>query len=275
MEANPLRPMKIPRVWSEMKNEKIGLFTAVAAVIVMAMVGAWYFKARARPQVAPVESVPRPVAEPAPAAIVTPVETLPALEQSDDWLRKKAATLSSDARFHAWLAPDDLIARWVGAVNMIGAGKVPVDGLSFLRPRRKFRPKERDERLSMDPHSYDRYNAFAEAFSSLDSAAIANLFRIAQPLIDAAWSNLGEARGGIIDGVAKAASELLAAPVSTAPEELQSCEKAVNYCYVDESLERRSLAQKQLMRMGPRNQRLIQAKIRELALALGVPNSRL
>jgi DUF3014 family protein len=47
------------------------------------------------------------------------------------------------------------------------------------------------------------------------------------------------------------------------------------YAYVDDSLERLSPAQKQLLRMGPKNQATIQAKLREFTLALGVSDSSL
>ena len=40
-------------------------------------------------------------------------------------------------------------------------------------------------------------------------------------------------------------------------------------------LESLTNAQKQLLRMGPRNVKLIQAKLREVAVALGIPASRL
>jgi hypothetical protein len=49
----------------------------------------------------------------------------------------------------------------------------------------------------------------------------------------------------------------------------------VSYAIADETLEALSQAQKQLLRMGPKNVREIQGKIRELAAALGVAESRL
>ena len=49
----------------------------------------------------------------------------------------------------------------------------------------------------------------------------------------------------------------------------------IGYAYVDPRLESLSAAQKQLLRMGPENVRTIQAKLREIALALGIPDSRL
>ncbi len=255
-----------------MNNGKYNMAVAVGAIVLMAVAGGWYFKSKAslRPSVAPAQSVIPEAVEPQPTSSATTLPVLPALEESDNWARKNAAGLSADPRFTSWLAVNDLLARWVGAVNIVASGRVPVDGLSFLRPRRKFKVQEKGGRVFIDAKSFERYNAFAEIFGSLNTAAVAQLFRIARPLIDAAWANLGENRGGVLDGVGRAASELFSAPTLDAATELRPCEKAINYCFVDGNIEGRSLAQKQLMRMGPRNQGLIQAKIRDLMRVLGV-----
>jgi hypothetical protein len=47
------------------------------------------------------------------------------------------------------------------------------------------------------------------------------------------------------------------------------------YAYADPRLEALLPAQKQLVRTGPRNTRLMQAKLREIALALGLTEDRL
>ena len=49
----------------------------------------------------------------------------------------------------------------------------------------------------------------------------------------------------------------------------------LSYHYVDERIESLSGAQKQLLRMGPRNVQVVKAKLRELAVALGIPADRL
>ncbi|MBI3566226.1 MAG: DUF3014 domain-containing protein, partial [Elusimicrobia bacterium] len=196
-------------------------------------------------------------------------------EDSDAWVRAQAAGLSGDARVKDWLKGANLLQRWAAAVNMVSRGGVPQDALSFLRPRRKFVPIEEDGRFFLDPKSYARYDAVADAFASLDAKAAGEFFAAARPLIDAAWAGLGEGRGGVLDGVARAARELLAAPALPDRAELRPSEKGIVFQFVDDALERRSPAQKQLMRMGPRNQRKIQAAARALALAAGVPAEKL
>lgn len=252
------------------------LFAAAAALVVLIGAGAWRFIAGSpapAPEAAmavPASAVPAAPA-PAPAPTAPPAQALPALEDSDAWVREKAAGLSGDARARGWLSGSNLLQRWAAAVNMVSRGGVPQDALSFLRPRKKFVPLESDDRYFLDPKSCARYDAVADAFASIDPKAAGEFFAAARPLIDAAWSGLGEGRGGALDGVARAARELLAAPVLPDRVELRPSDKGIVYRFVDDALEGRSPAQKQLMRMGPRNQRKIQAAVRALALAVGAP----
>jgi hypothetical protein len=51
--------------------------------------------------------------------------------------------------------------------------------------------------------------------------------------------------------------------------------KGIGYRFADPNLERLTPAQKQLLRAGPRNVRIVQSALRQLAQALGVPPGRL
>jgi hypothetical protein len=51
--------------------------------------------------------------------------------------------------------------------------------------------------------------------------------------------------------------------------------KGIGYAFADEGLERLTGAQKHLLRMGPRNVRIIKEKLRGIALALGIPPGEL
>ena len=66
---------------------------------------------------------------------------------------------------------------------------------------------------------------------------------------------------------------LLNTPVVDAPARLTP--KGIGYAYADDRLESLTPAQKQLLRMGARNERLVKAKLREIALALGMTPAQL
>ena len=51
--------------------------------------------------------------------------------------------------------------------------------------------------------------------------------------------------------------------------------KGIGYAFADERLEGLTAAQKQLLRTGPRNVRIIKERLRRIALALGIPADQL
>ena len=243
-----------------------------AALGVFAIGAGIYYYRSAAP--APVPAAPEPLApveSPAAPPGAPSVEPLPKLEESDGFVRGQAAPLSTDPVFAAWLKADNLLARFAAAAGMIGQGAVPRDALSFMAPRRKFKIRERGGYLFADPRGFARYDAAADAIGSLDAAAAARLFQKYKPLFQEAYQGLGEGKGDVRDALVRAARELLNTPAVGDGAPLK--EKGIGYAYVDDALERLSPAQKQLLRMGPKNQAAVQAKLREFSLALGVPDS--
>ena len=248
-------------------NKKVGI---ASAMLVLVLGGVFYYYKTlwsAAPAAAPAAMSAGAVAEPDSG------EPLPKLEDSDAFVRPKAAELSSDAAFRSWLKTDDLLPRLAAALNMIGAGKVPKDGLSFMAPRRKFSALKKDGVFYASPASYARYDAVATAVASIDAPAAARLFQRYKRLFQEAYQGLGENNGDVQDAFVRAARVLLSAPAAGPKAALT--EKGLVYAYADASLESLSPAQKQLMRMGPKNEAKIQAKVRELAQALGVPETQL
>jgi hypothetical protein len=71
----------------------------------------------------------------------------------------------------------------------------------------------------------------------------------------------------------RAIVELLKTPVVEGPIPLE--QKKVMYEFADPSLEGLSAAQRQLLRMGPRNVRLVQNALRSVGAQLGIPTDRL
>jgi hypothetical protein len=212
---------------------------------------------------------------PAPAPAAAPAAALPKLEESDAFVRGRAAALSPDPRFAEWLKNDDLAARLTAAANLIARGQVPADAFKFLAPRSKFPALRRGGKIFMDPRGYARYDALANAVASLDAPAAASFFRDLKPLFQQAWNSLGEKGGDVQDVFVRAVSELLRAPNLGGVVELKEGKKGIVYVFADGAVEGLSPAQKQLLRMGPKNARRVQLKLREIALALGASNTEL
>ena len=139
--------------------------------------------------------------------------------------------------------------------------------------RAGFAPPARGGEVFIDQRSYDRYNRHGDLVASLDAAGAARLHATLSPLIAEAYRDLGHPEGGFDETLERAISRLLDTPV--VEREVVLIPRLVYYEFADPSLEALSPVQKQLLGMGPRNVRLVQAKLRELAAAIGIPEERL
>lgn len=106
----------------------------------------------------------------------------------------------------------------------------------------------------------------------MNAAGAATLYATLKPRIEEAQRDLGSAEP-FDQTLERAIVALLATPAIDGSERLKP--KGIGYGYADDRLESLSPAQKQLLRMGPRHARMIKAKLREIALALGIPPAHL
>jgi hypothetical protein len=200
--------------------------------------------------------------------------TVPPLGESDPVVRDLVVKLSSHPRIAAWLTTDGLIRNFTVVVANVFEGRSPAPHLGTIVPSGPFRVVTQKNVLLVDPRAYQRYDSLADAFASLDAAGSARLYSTLKPRIEEASGELGYAPGSFDRMLEKAIVSLLATPVPS--EDLAVHPRgAVVYGYADEDLESLTGAQKHLLRMGPRNARMVKAKLRELAAALGIPAERL
>jgi hypothetical protein len=198
---------------------------------------------------------------------------LPPLDLSDPLVRELLSGLSSRPELAAWLATDGLIRNVVASVDAVANGTTPSTQLRRLAPGRPFSVEARGEDFVIDARSYERYDGIADTVASLDADGLARAYSTLRPRLQEAYRELGYPDGNFDDAVQRAIARLLNTPM---PEREVSVQPApVLYQFTDQRLERLTPAQKQLLRMGPRNVRLIQAKLRDIAHALGIPAERL
>jgi hypothetical protein len=136
-----------------------------------------------------------------------------------------------------------------------------------------FRIVERDGHPYMDPRSHDRYAGIADAIASVDPAGAARLYATLKPRIEEAHRDLGSSDQSFDRALERAILALLETPILDGPVRLKP--KGIGYAYADERLEALMGPQKQLLRMGPRNVRIIKSRLREMALALGIPATQM
>jgi hypothetical protein len=196
---------------------------------------------------------------------------LPPLNESDALVRDLVSKISSHPRLAAWLATDDLIRGFTISVENVAEGKTPARQLPMVRPSSSFRVLERGNDLTIDPRSYERYDGLAAAMESMDADGSARLYTSLKPRIEEAYREL---RDSPFDRTfERAIVLLLATPALDGPTAVVP--RGVGYGFADPKLEALTGAQKQLLRMGPRNVRTFQNSLRAIALALGIPAERL
>jgi hypothetical protein len=251
-------------------NYSLWAATIVAAVVVGG--GVWFLTSKTPPSSAPVVNVPAPapqatVPERPEGPLVQAADiNLPPLAETDPIVRELVARLSSHPTIAAWLTTKGLIANFTVTTLTIAEGRTPVQFLRPIAPRGRFRTRSAGEELFVDPRSYDRYNLHADAVAALDSVGTASLYLTLKPRISDAYRELGYPEGDFDRVLERAIGVLLQTPALDEKVALEP--KGVAYEYSDPKLESLSPAQKQLLRMGPRNSQAIRAKLEEISALL-------
>jgi Protein of unknown function (DUF3014) len=198
---------------------------------------------------------------------------VPPLDQTDALVRQLVGALSSHPTVAAWLATDGLLRSFTVAVENIADGNTPARRLPALRPAGQFRVTEDDDDVLIDARSYERYAPLAAAIDSLNAEGTARLYSTLKPRLEEAYAELGRQRSFDV-ALEQAFVEMLRTPALDGQVRVVP-KGAMLYAFEDSRFERLTAAQKQLARMGPRNVRVIQDKLRQIALALGIPPERL
>lgn len=261
----------------------------VAAVVVVGL--AWYFLSPSGEQAPPQEPAPEMVPAPAPEppAPVTPTEpdipeptpdVVPAETVSGTELPEPALTLEeSDAPVQAMLAPqvadtplatvlgnNDLITRAASLIDATSQGRAFPEVLKLPPPEGKFLVVEREGAHYIDPASYQRYDAYAQAVASVDPQQLASAFNEFRPLLEEAYAALGYREEDLDNALVRALDQVIAAPVLQRPAQVEK--NIATWHYTDASLEELPSLAKLLMRMGPENQALIQSQAKAVREAL-------
>lgn len=257
--------------------DRLAIVGAAVLLLVVAGVAAFFLWGRAgpvSPATAPAAADARtPAAVRGPLGPAVEAGPLPPLDQSDPLVRQLLGRLSSHPQVVAWLATDDLIRHFVVSLDNVATGSTPARHLKVLAPAGPFEVQARGDTLTIAERSFARYDTIAAAVASLDPAALAALYARLKPRLQEAYVELGQPGGEIDAAVEQAVVRLLDTPAPGG--EVMVEPGVVSFKFQQERFETLTAAQKQLVRMGPRNARLIQAQLWALGRELGIPSERL
>jgi hypothetical protein len=269
--ARPDPPPPPRPVWPMVASAVLVLF-----LIALGTYGWYSRRARSAPQQTP--AAPRAEA-PATRSPTPPLGgpgddiELPPLGESDALVRLLVGRLSAHPAVAAWLTSEGLIRNATVVVQNVASGGAPARHLRHVGPKAPFAVRSEAGSRLMDPSSHQRYNWMADAVASIDTDGAARLYSTLRPRVEEAYAELGSTETGFDATLERAIVVLLQTPVVEG--DVRLVPQGALYAYADPRLEALLPAQKQLVRTGPRNTRLMQGKLREIALALGITEDRL
>jgi hypothetical protein len=250
------------------------LLIIVAAVLIFALLAVWWYL-RQSPEPDAVAGTDQSLAHPDARSLAEPGAAidLPPLDDSDSLVRDLVRALSQHPIVAAWLTTDQLLRNFVVVVKNIGDGDTPSGHLHMVAPQGRFQTRQQGARSYIDARSHARFDSHASAVSALDAQGAAQLYSTLKPRLDEAYREVAGKDADFDRALQRAIVELLKTPIVEG--EVLVVPANVGYAYADPKLESLSHAQKQLLRMGPRNVRAVQEKLRAIAGHLGMDPSAL
>ncbi len=270
-------------------RNKVIWWSAIIVGAAIIGVGA-YFRLRPAPQ-APVQPAPPPAAQQpqqqaaplTPAAPPAPViqhpvpaqsaqtaaATLPTLNRSDPTVLDALTRLVGQPAVARFLVPKTIIRHIVVTVDNLPRAKVAAN----LRPIRPTPGQtvinQQGGTTLLSQSNYARYTPFVKVIGAMDMKSLAALYFRLYPLFQQAYQSLGYPHGYFNDRLVEAIDSMLATPQVQRPIEL--VQGRVFWQFADPKLEALPAGQKLLLRMGPQNAAVIEAKLRQLRQLITSP----
>ncbi|WP_020564217.1 DUF3014 domain-containing protein [Methylosarcina fibrata] len=212
------------------------------------------------------EGGPEPVPENVPADSEQEEAALPALDDSDGFVREELLKLSPSLL--PWFDTPQMLRKFLRIVNDFSQGSRLEKHMRFLKPAQPFAVAQDADGLFIAPAGYHRYDALAAAIAAVDEQAALALYKKVRPLLLEIYAEFGYPEGYQLEDLfRKAAAEMISAPIIT--ERIAVVRPSVLYKFADPALEALNPVHKQMLRLGPENTRIIQNKVRRLAEAMG------
>jgi hypothetical protein len=241
-----------------------------ALIVLMIAAGAWWMSRQTQQAAANQSSrvvtateaaIDKPGSRPEPSVI------LPPLDQMDAFLRPLLSALSTRPEVTRWLATDDLIRQTAAAIEQASDGHSPARDFRMAAPQGPLAIRGRASQRTIDPDSYRRFDGLTAAITSMDPAAVAEIYRTIRPRLNEAYQAMGNPNRDVDNALRNAIDIVLETPIVDGPIRVVEGAGAA-WDYADPELESLLPTQKQVLRMGPANAQKILVWLRGLKNAL-------
>ncbi len=188
------------------------------------------------------------------------------LDISDQTVKETIILLSRVPMLTTLVMNDGILERVVASVVNTAQGDLPANTNLLSPPKDEFSVYKQADTLYINPASFDRYRPYAEAFAQMETEDILALYAKYSEQLNAQFDEIAAPGTTFKETLIDAINQLLDTPAVSLPIAVQT-DRAM-YQFVNPQLEALSPVQKQLLRMGPQNMRLVMRKLRDLRSAL-------
>lgn len=198
-----------------------------------------------------------PIGGPAQASTAS----LPPLDQSDDEILAGLLALAGDGALKSLLRTDAIVSRMVATIDALPKQSVGMNVVPLHTPTGRFQVVSDDGNFIVSKKNAERYATYMYVADRIDPKAAAAWYKRNYPLFQQAYRDLGTS-GYFNDRLVEVIDHLLAAPEPKGSQQLIPAKEG--YVYANQALERLSVGQKFMIRVGAENEAKLKAKLREL-----------
>lgn len=252
---------------AQQRKKTIAMLVVLAFLLTVPALLTWRVANRRRTDADMTQGHP---SAPLPSNVDQPVrgEQRASIDEGDAKLKQLGAGWSKDPGY-ARLLQQLSLRHLVAAAQLVASGESPRSALPFLSISGAFAVREEgranQERRFMSDASFARYDVLGKMIGSIDAAAAGDAYAQLRPYCDAAFSEIGRPGKNFEDELTAAVRRIV--NVRFPQGDLELVPKGAVYAYADPALESLSGAEKQVLRMGPTNGRVLQRQLSDFARA--------
>ena len=188
------------------------------------------------------------------------------LDVSDLAVKQSILAITKMPVLSTILINEGILDKVVATVLNTAENKISANTSLATAPSEAFSVFKQAGRLYIEPSAFTRYNVYAQTFAEVETDNLIALLDQYEPELVNKFTEIAPPGMTFHDTVLAAINVLLDTPIIKLPVEV-STNRAM-YEFTNPQLEALSPPQKQLLRMGPYNVRIVKRKLRELREAL-------
>ncbi len=165
-----------------------------------------------------------------------------------------------------FVLPADIVQKIVLTIDNLPGDSMSMQYRAVTAMPGAFVVERRDGEPVIGARNARRYDAFVAFASGLDARRLVAVYKRFYPQFQKTFRSIGYPDGHFNDRLVQAIDDLLAAPTPAGALFLD--QPRVLYEYAESSLERRSVGQRMMIRVGPEHAAKLKAKLREIRALL-------